>query len=255
MVSYNCALDMSLPPWLSPSPRRRHPPAALVVSPVVLPGFLPFLLVLLLARTVVRGAGSPAGQQAQGVLGGRPGLGGVGEEALAGIGGQRERLACEVEVTDDRVVDEFHAGGVDPDVVGGPSGPELVAAGGQLPDQVRESPVVGIAAGLGAQQGDRVVGYLVPVAEELARVWVEEDEPGIVGRPDRVGVDRREKRIPEVVGGQDVQASVEHERGRAAHRVQDALHRGPDALRGRCSELWRWLGGRSLFPRSPGGWA
>jgi hypothetical protein len=54
-----------------------------------------------------------------------------------------------------------------------------------------------------------------------------------VGRPDRVGVDRREQRIPEVVGGQDVQTSVEHERGRAAHRVQDALHREPDALRGR----------------------
>ncbi len=105
--------------------------------------------------------------------------------------------------------------------------------GGQLPDQVREPPVAGIAAGLGAQQGDRVVGYFVPVAEEPARVRVEEDEPGVAGRPDRVGVDRREQRESEVVGGQDVQASVEHERGRAAHRVQDALHRGPDALRGR----------------------
>jgi len=34
--------------------------------------------------------------------------------------------------------------------MGGPADPELVAAGGQLPDQVRESPVVGIAASLGA---------------------------------------------------------------------------------------------------------
>ncbi len=106
---------------------------------------------------------------------------GVGEEALGGVGSQRERLECQLKVPDDRVVDELHAGGVDPDVVGGPPDPELVAAGGQLPDQVRESPVVGIAAGLGAQQGDRVVGHLVPVAEEPARVRVEEDEPGDVG--------------------------------------------------------------------------
>src|SRR5437016_5276769 len=107
------------------------------MSWVVLPVFLSFLLVVLVLgrMAVVRGADSPAGQQAQGVLGGRRGLGGVGEEALAGIGGQRERLEGQLKVPDDRVVDEFHAGGVDPDVVGGPSGPELLAAGGQLPDQ------------------------------------------------------------------------------------------------------------------------
>jgi hypothetical protein len=29
MVSYNCALDMSLPPWLSPSPRRARGLASL----------------------------------------------------------------------------------------------------------------------------------------------------------------------------------------------------------------------------------
>ena len=57
---------------------------------------MPFLLVVpVLARmAVVRGAGSPAGQQAQGVLGGRPGFGGVGEEALAGISSEREGLEC-----------------------------------------------------------------------------------------------------------------------------------------------------------------
>jgi hypothetical protein len=131
------------------------------------------------------------------------------------------------------VVEALDAGGVDPDVVGGPSGPELVAAGRQLPDQVRQLPVVGVAAGLGAQQGDRVVGDHVPVTEELGRLRVQEQEPGVVGRPDRVGVDRREQRQPEVVGGQEVQASIEHESGRADHRVQDALDRGPDALSGR----------------------
>ena len=34
------------------------------------------------------------------------------------------------------MVDELDAGGVDPDVVGGPAAPELVAAGGQLADEV-----------------------------------------------------------------------------------------------------------------------
>src|SRR4051794_40025834 len=101
------------------------------MSWVVLPVFLPFVLVVAVRTrmAVVRGAGSPAGQQAQGVLGGRPGLGGVGQEALTGIGGRRERLECQLKVPDDRVMDELHAGGVDPDVVGGPSDPELVAAG------------------------------------------------------------------------------------------------------------------------------
>jgi hypothetical protein len=49
--------------------------------------------------------------------------------------------------------------------------------------------------------------------------------------------------VPEVVGGQDVQASVEHERGRAVHRVEDALHRGPDPLPSRAAA--RWTGGAS----------
>ena len=56
------------------------------------------------------------------------------EQALARIGGDREGFEREIKVADDRVVDELDAGGVDPDVVGGPSDPELVAAGGQLPD-------------------------------------------------------------------------------------------------------------------------
>src|ERR671911_2199107 len=102
----------------------------------------------------------------------------------------------------------------------------------ELPDQVGDSPVVWIAAGLGAQQGDGVVRDSVPVAEELVRLRVEEGEPGGVGRPDRVGVHRRVERGPELVGSQDVEASVEHERGRADHRVQHALNRRPDPLRG-----------------------
>ena len=60
----------------------------------------------------------------------------------------------------------------------------------------------------------------------------------LLGGRDRVGVDRGEQGAPEVVGGQDVPASAEDERGCAGHRVEDALHRGPDALLGR-SAAWR----------------
>jgi len=115
----------------------------------------------------MRWAGGPAGEQAQCVVRRGIGLGGVGEQALTRIGRDREGLEREIKISDDRVVDELDAGGVDPDVVRGPSAPELAAAGGQLPDQVRKSPVAGIAAGLCAQQGDSVAGDLVPVAEEL----------------------------------------------------------------------------------------
>ena len=121
---------------------------------------------------------------------GGTGLGGVGEQALSRFGRDREGFERELKVPDDRVADELDAGGVDPDVVGGPPDPELVAAGGQLPDQVRQPTVLGIAAGLGAQHGDSVAGDLVPVAEELGGVRVEEEEPRVVGRPFQVGVNR-----------------------------------------------------------------
>jgi hypothetical protein len=78
---------------------------------------------------------------------GRSGFGGVGEQALAGVGGQGEGLEGQVEVADDGMVEELDAAGVDSDVVRGPALSELFAAGGQLPDQVREVPVVGVAAG------------------------------------------------------------------------------------------------------------
>src|SRR5690348_17555747 len=44
--------------------------------------------------------------------------------ALARIGGDREGFKREIKISDDRVVDELDAGGVDLDVVGGPSDPE-----------------------------------------------------------------------------------------------------------------------------------
>jgi hypothetical protein len=50
------------------------------------------------------------------------------------------------------------------DVVRGPAHPELLAAHGQLSDQVGQRPVVRVAARLGAQAADGGVGDAVPVA-------------------------------------------------------------------------------------------
>ena len=95
--------------------------AARVVSRVLLRGQL---VVAVHARVaVVLGAGGPAGEQAQGVVRGRTGLRGVGEQALGRFGGDREGLEREVKIPDDRVMDELDAGGVDPGRCARPTGP------------------------------------------------------------------------------------------------------------------------------------
>ena len=82
----------------------------------------------------------------------RPRLGGVGEEHLAGIGrpmGTAQRQDLDV---------------------GAPTGHEFVASGGQLPVEVREAPILGVATGFGAQQGDCVLGDLLPCHRQSACV-------------------------------------------------------------------------------------
>ena len=93
-----------------------------------------------------------------------------------------------------------------------PAGAELVAAGGELADEVVEQPVVGVAAGFGAQDGDADVGSGVPVGVEALAGRVEEREPGEVRRPSRVGVDVVVEGAGEPVGGEDVHAAVADER-------------------------------------------
>jgi hypothetical protein len=72
-------------------------------------------------------------------------------------------------------------GAVEAHVVRGPPGAEDLAAGGQLPDQAGERLVVGVAAGLGPQQRDGVLGLALPLDVELPRAGVQEQEPGVVG--------------------------------------------------------------------------
>jgi hypothetical protein len=81
-------------------------------------------------------------------LGGRAAFGGVGHEGLADIGGEFECLVGQVEVAGEGVVEQLGAGPVGAYVVGGPSAPEVVAAGGELADQIAEVAVVGVTTAL-----------------------------------------------------------------------------------------------------------
>jgi hypothetical protein len=85
----------------------------------------------------------------------------------------------------------FAARAVEADVMSGPPGAELVAAGGQLADQLDELLVVGVAARLGPEHGGDVVSGALPVGEEVACGRVEIDEAGVVGGPARVGENLR----------------------------------------------------------------
>ena len=107
----------------------------------------------------------PAGQETRGgYCEGEPRLGGVGEHL--GSAGQREGLERQVEVADDRVVGWAGRRCCDLDVGSGPpdtnSSLEWTA-----PDEVREAPIVGVAAGFGAQQPSLRCGPLGPGEEAL----------------------------------------------------------------------------------------
>ncbi len=60
------------------------------------------------------------------------------------MGGQFHGFEGEVEVADDGVVEFLVSGAVEADVVGGPAGAEILAAGGEFADQFDELLVVGL---------------------------------------------------------------------------------------------------------------
>src|SRR3954447_5718090 len=93
----------------------------------------------------------PAGQEVQCLLGGRAGLGGVERHAETLVGVEAQRLVAELDLTDDGVVQTLAARPVEAHVVRRPAHTELVAAGGQLADEVLEVAVVRVAAGVRAQ--------------------------------------------------------------------------------------------------------
>ena len=134
------------------------------------------------------------------------------------------------------------AGVVQAHVVGRPPGPELLTAGGQFPHQVGEAAVVGVAAGLGAQDRHRVIRGALPVRVEAAGTVVQEEEPRKVGRPGGAAVHLGVHGAAELVGGEDVQAPVAHERRGVGDRVEHQLHARPDRLGGGAAAL-RLAGG------------
>src|SRR3954452_11372464 len=124
----------------------------------------------------------PAGEEVERLLRGRPSFRGEDRDAESVVGAELHRLVTQMQLADHRVVDALGAGAVEAHVVRCPAQAELVAAGGQLADEVGERPVVGIAAGLGAQVGDELRGDAVPLGVEVGGTRVEEREPGAVGR-------------------------------------------------------------------------
>jgi hypothetical protein len=104
---------------------------------------------------------------------------------------------------------------------------EGVAAGGQFADEVVECFVVGVAPGLGVQDGDGGVGGEFPVGVEAVGVLVEEGVAGEVRRVARVAVVQRGvHRAAEVVGRKQIHPAVADDR-RPGEGVQDPLQGGP----------------------------
>ena len=68
---------------------------------------------------------------------------------MPGVAGKLERLVVELDVTHQRVVEPLAAGAVVAHVVGGPAETEVLAACGELPDEIGQVLVVGVAPGLG----------------------------------------------------------------------------------------------------------
>src|SRR4051812_48568813 len=118
------------------------------------------------------------------------------------------------------MVELLGAVGVHADVVGGPASPEVVAVYGQLPDEVEQGSVVGVAAGLGTQDGHGVAADLVVVAVESGGAGVEEKESSGVGRSRGVVVEREEQCSAQGIGGEDVAVATQDERRCRLHGVE-----------------------------------
>ena len=162
------------------------------------------------------------------MCGGRGGFGGVDGEREAGVGDHVDAFVGEFEVADDGVVKELlGAGAVEPDVVRAPPAAEVLAAGGQLADEVVQVLVVGVAAGFGAQDGDAGVGGGVPVGVEVGARRRRGRCSGRSSGGRRVAVVQRGVHGPaEVVGGEQVHPAVADD-GRRGDRVEHPLQARP----------------------------
>lgn len=88
------------------------------------------------------------------------------------------------------------------DAVGAPAGAKVVAAGGQLADEVVEFLVVGMTSGFRAQDGGSDAGGQLPVKVETAAGQVKELEAGQVCLVAGCGVGVGVEGAGQLVGGQ-----------------------------------------------------
>src|SRR4051812_8527098 len=82
------------------------------------------------------GGGRPAAEQLERLFGPRSGLGGVGEDRQAVVGGEVETVEAQSELADDRMVKVLDASVVEADVVRGPADAERFAVCRELADEV-----------------------------------------------------------------------------------------------------------------------
>jgi Alcohol dehydrogenase GroES-like domain len=121
------------------------------------------------------------------------------------------------------------AGAVEAHVVRRPADAELVAAGRQLANEVRQLAVVRVGTGLGAQVGYELRRHPLPVGIEVDGGRVEEREAGAVCRLFAAVEHRRIEGAAERVGADLVEPGIADER-RRGDLVEDLLDDRPDAL-------------------------
>src|SRR6266567_2321929 len=116
------------------------------------------------------------------------------------------------------------------DVVRRPAGAKLRAAGRQLTDKIAECAVIGVTTSAGVQDGYGLIGCAVPVEMERTGPVVEKDEPGVVSRTCRAEIHIGVQGVAELIGGEDVEASVAYKCRGTGDRVQRQKHARANVL-------------------------
>lgn len=151
-------------------------------------------------------------QQGEAANAGCTGICGVGGDGDVRIAWQSEVVVREVHRSDDWVVDDLASAGAAAHVVLGPAGAEIGAARGEFADEFGDLLVQRITPGGRAEYRDQQVLGLVEVGVEVLRARVEEHVSGevrwLLGRGEQVGI----QGVAQVVGREEIQATVLHHR-------------------------------------------
>jgi len=198
--------------------RARHP----AVEPMELAS-----LASTLGLDGVGGAGRcPAGEQPQSLRTGRAGLGGVDHEDTARIGSDNEFFVGESEFANHGMVESFRAGPVGPNVMRAPQPPEYLAARGQLANEIVESFVMGVTAGLGPHDRHAHLSEEFPVRIKVAGCRVEELEPGEVWSAAAAADEGRIESPAELIRGEEVLVLVPYEGNAVSDRTEHPVETG-----------------------------